>query len=796
LKPERHILQEAEVDERLIRYLLHELPSEEESEIEERYFSDSALHERLLVVEDELIDSYVGDELTTGRRERFEEWFLRLPERREKVEYARSLARYAKLAAAAAGQGINSFQTSAGKSLSPTSVGKHVPTPPAPPTQPWKWIAVGAVLVVMATAGSLFRDRLLALARNIPAIRVRERPDAIARKPVTVMIADFNNHTGDQIFDGTLESALRLALEGAGFISAYDRTKLRDLGVATTDKLDEQSAAKIALSQGLGAVVFGSLESKGSGYHLALRAVQPVTGTAMASGDADAANKDQVLFALTKAATGIRTGLGDSTSDSAQRFAMDTLTSTSLEAVHEYAQAMEAMSNGNDPDAFKGFSKAADVDPNFGLAYAGMAMAFRNMGKHEDAVKYIREAQQHIDGMTERELYRTRGSFYFITDDYQKCTDEYGALIAKYSADVAALNNLGVCYGSLRNISKALEEMGRATEILPKKATYRFNHALYQVYLANFAAAETEVQAALRMNPAYLNGYLTLAYSQLGQNQIDQAQTTYHTLEKTGVLGASLAASGFADIAVYEGRYNDAIRILEKAAETDLAAGKKDWAADKYTALAYVQTLREPNAAAVHTQVQMPRFQMSSVPLEAAAQRALDLSNSVKTRFLAARAFVEAGEIAKAKMLQSSLANEIVADPQAYAKLIEGEIALKAGDARAAVQSFVQANILLDTWIGHFDLGRAYLEVPAFPDADSEFDRCLKRRGEAMELFMDDVPTYGYFPPVYYYQGRVREGLRSAGYADSYRKYLDIRGKSHEDPLLGEVRRAAGKTPR
>jgi len=62
-----------------------------------------------------------------------------------------------------------------------------------------------------------------------------------------------------------------------------------------------------------------------------------------------------------------------------------------------------------------------------------------------------------------------------------------------------------------------------------------------------------------------------------------------------------------------------------------------------------------------------------------------------------------------------------------------------------------------------------------------------------MELFMDDVPTYGYFPPVYYYLGRVREGLHSSDYADSYRKYLDIRGKSSEDPLVSEVRRRAGR---
>ena len=75
--------------------------------------------------------------------------------------------------------------------------------------------------------------------------------------------------------------------------------------------------------------------------------------------------------------------------------------------------------------------------------------------------------------------------------------------------------------------------------------------------------------------------------------------------------------------------------------------------------------------------------------------------------------------------------------------------------------------------------------------ADSEFESLIKRRGEAMALLMDEEPTYGYFPPVYYYQGRVREQMKT-GFADSYRAYLSIRGKSTEDPLLPEVRKRAG----
>ena len=104
-------------------------------------------------------------------------------------------------------------------------------------------------------------------------------------------------------------------------------------------------------------------------------------------------------------------------------------------------------------------------------------------------------------------------------------------------------------------------------------------------------------------------------------------------------------------------------------------------------------------------------------------------SDAVKIRFLAARSFVEAGEAGRARPLIASLASELQAEPQAYAKIVEGELALKNGDPRQAIKVLTEANALLDTWLGHFDLGRAYLEAGAFIQADSEFDRCIDPPG-------------------------------------------------------------------
>jgi tetratricopeptide (TPR) repeat protein len=243
-------------------------------------------------------------------------------------------------------------------------------------------------------------------------------------------------------------------------------------------------------------------------------------------------------------------------------------------------------------------------------------------------------------------------------------------------------------------------------------------------------------------------------------------------MEKMDALGATLAAAGLADVASYEGHYADAVQILEQGVAADMAAKNTDSAAEKLAGIAQLHLLRQQKGPAV-----------------AAATNAVSISQSVPVRVLAARVLLAAGEVTRAQKLADGLESETQPETQAYAKIIRGDLALQRGDKNEAISMFTGANQLVDTWVGRFDLGRAYLEAGMFVEADSEFDRCMKRRGEALEIFQDSTPTFGYFPPIYYYQARVREGLKSPGFAEPYRTYLGIRGKAKEDPLLADISR-------
>jgi tetratricopeptide (TPR) repeat protein len=625
--------------------------------------------------------------------------------------------------------------------------------------------AVGAALVILVAAVVV-----LALRNRSAAPR-----SAVEHGPVTVVLADFNNRTGDPVFDGALERAVKLELEGAGFITAYDHSGVRGLGVKVPDKLDELAARQIAVNQGLGVVLSGALDRQGDVYELSIKATQAVTGNVIQIAEEKASGKDKILFATTKLAIAVRRALGDTATDSALRFAMETITATSLEAIHEYALGMVELSDGKQQDALNSFSKAVDIDSNFGLGYGGMAIAAKNMGQQEEAEKFIQLALGRLDRMTERERYRIRALHFDITGDNEKCVDEYTTLVTKFPSDAGGFNNIGACLVQLRKIAKATEQTRLAAAILPKRVLYRFNISVHSSYGSEFQDGEREARTLQALDPTFPYGPLALAFAQLGLGQLTQAAENYEKLNGFGKTYASRARSGLADLALYEGRFADAARMLEEGASQDLSNKYSDQAATKFAILAYTRLSQKNMKAAV-----------------SAAESALSSSKTVKVRFLAGNTLAAAGQTALAQKVAADLSKEILTEPQAYAKLIEGEILIAKGDSRGAIKPFSEANSLLDTWIGHFDLGRAYLDAGALPQADSEFEQCLKRRGEALALFLDEWPTYGYLPPLYYYYGRVREGLKSQGFAEFYRNYVSIRGKAGEDPLLADATKRAG----
>jgi serine/threonine protein kinase/Flp pilus assembly protein TadD len=596
----------------------------------------------------------------------------------------------------------------------------------------------------------------------------------VAHPAVKVLLADFQNNTSDSVFDGTLESSFALAMEGAPFISAYNRTQARKT-LTTIDPaanlLNEAGASLVALREGVNVVISGAVEKLGNGYKISCKAVDPVSSKTLGSAETETNAKSGVLQAVAQLADKMRRLLGDTTPDSSRLQQQETVTSSSLEAVHEYAVAQDLQFSGKWEEALPHYSKAVELDPNMGRAYAGMAAMSANMGRKADAEKYYQTAMAHIDRMSDREKYRTRGGYYLMTRQPDKAIQEFNALVEQYPADAAGPTNLALSYFFTRDMQKAMEQGRHSVDLSPKAVLQRTNLALYSIYAGDYTSGAKAAQEVLTTNPNSADALGALAIAQTGEGDLGSATATYKKLEALGARGASMANIGLADIAELQGRNTDAASLLEKGIAADIAAKEAGGAAAKTIALGQAYLSQGDKKKTL-----------------SAADSAIKLDQQPSVLMAAGELYVNAGDTARAAKLVTQLSVRIEPEPQLYAALLQGAISLSRGQRMEAIQSFEKAQKISNSWLGHFYLGKAYLQNGSFTEADSEFELCLKRRGEASAVFLDDVPTFRLVPPVYYFLARAQEGLKSPSAAETYRTFLKMQ-PSGSGELITDARR-------
>jgi len=630
-------------------------------------------------------------------------------------------------------------------------------------------LAASVLIIALAVVGILkFRH---------PSKESASKPVKTAQKPISVLIADFENKTDDPEFEGAFEQAFGIGLEGASFIKIYNRTRARtlmnELDSTANGKIKPDAAPLLCSREGINVVITGSIESSGSGYVFDVWALDPLSYLRLAERSKTIATRAEVLKAADSLAGELRDDLSRIPAETAQALTQETFTAASFEAMKFYAHAQDLVLAGKDDEAIQEYLKAIENDPKLGRAYAGLALVYRNRGQDEQANKHFEKAMALIDQMTDREKFRTRGAYYFLNRDSKKAIEEYSALIRQFPMDSAAHTNLPLAYFYNREMQKAFEEGHKAVEFAPRNISARYNLVWYAGGAGKFEVAEKEFQEVMKINPEFPEAQVILALIQLAQDRPREAEKTYLELSTKGARAHSLAAIGLADLALYEGRMDDARKILDEGIAADIKNKFEDEAALK--SIMRAQTF------------------LAQGRLDAAAQAADRVAASSKKGsdlFSIAEIYIQAGQLEKALKVAETLNGKLQPELQAYARLIEGEVTQKKGNILDAIDLYQKAQALLDTWLGHMALGRAYLEAKGFIEAHSELDMCLKRRGEAVSIFLDDFPSYRYFAPLFYYLGRAQEGLKSPAAKESYQKFLKIKEKGDTgDSLIADARK-------
>jgi serine/threonine protein kinase/tetratricopeptide (TPR) repeat protein len=591
-----------------------------------------------------------------------------------------------------------------------------------------------------------------------------------AHDPVSVLIGDFENRTGDPMFDGVVEQALSLGIEGASFISSYSRRDAMRAAEAIKpgSKLDEATARLVAFRENLGLAVVGAIEQQASGYHITIKGVSPgPDGDTKFTLEDDAASKADVLQTVAALAGQVRTALGDTVAP----VASDAFTAANIEAVREYAKGQEHFAAGRLAEAIPAFLAATKLDPDFGRGYSSAATAANNLGKREDAEEYYKLALARIDRMTEREKFRTRGQYYLFSRNAPKAIEEFTALVEKYPSDVQGLSNLAFAHTLLRQFDQALAIGTRVANMFPNNPLRQNNVALYAMYAGKFEDAVTGGKKATALNKDYALAYVSQGLGSEALGRYDEAAAAYKQLSTIPGWQAR-AALGLADMAMLRGRNADAAAALEPMLTAKLPALQMARVMTTLASVRLSQPGRVPDAINL-------------------AETALKLSPDPAIRFEAGRILIAAGRTARAKEIAAELSKSLSPETHAMGVTLGGEIQLIGGDARGAIQTFQQSLKIVDSWQTRYLLGRAYLVGELYTEADGEFDACVTRRGEAAAVYLDDIPTWRLIAPVYYYRGITRTAMNSAaGASEALRTFVEFKnGGDEQSPLVADAQK-------
>jgi tetratricopeptide (TPR) repeat protein len=572
------------------------------------------------------------------------------------------------------------------------------------------------------------------------------RPEAVpvTPEPVTVLIADFQNRTDEPAFAGAVEQALTIGMEAAPFITAYSRPSALALAtqLTTGKSLDDEAARLVAMREGVNVVLAGAIEPSWRGFTVTTNVVNAADGRVLGTRTASARSRDDVPSAVGTLAAEVRELLGDPTSDAARSADAETLTAASLEAVREYAIAQELAGAVKDEQALVHFQKAIALDPKFGRAYSGLALVTGRLGRDAEAEAAWKMALSLTDRMTDREKYRTLGFYYTFTRNYAKAIDTYTEFLAKYPTDTAGHNNLAISYVNTLRFAEALDEGRAVMKLNPQRVLYHTNVALYAMYAGQFDVAAAEAKAVLEKDPSAHKAYLALAAAAFAGGDADGVGDAYTRMAAAGPRGASLAALGAADFALAEGRSREAIDLLRDGIANDRATGNTAGQAAKHIALgeAYAESSDRERAVA-------------------AAQAALAASRNYPVVVSAAELLFRIGRTAEARALVDELETKLPAQPRAYARIVAAEQQLREKRYLEAIETLQATQKVLDLWLGRYVLGLAYLQAGHPAEALAELESCMKRRGEATSLFIDDMPTFRRIAALPSLLTRAQQGL-------------------------------------
>jgi len=577
----------------------------------------------------------------------------------------------------------------------------------------WKVLVPGAMVVIAALiAGGFY---------------IHSRPATPLTEKDTIVLADFANSTGDAVFDDALKQALAVQLGQSPFLNILSDRRvgetLRLMGRQPTDRITEDVARELCVRTGSKVIVLGSISNLGGQYVIGVDAINCSNGDTLAKEQEEASAKQEVLKAVGKAAASLRSKLGESLA-TIQKFDVPVeATTSSLEALKAFSMATTTFRTKGNAESIPFYKRALELDPQFAIAYAGLGLAYANLGQASLSAENVKRAYSLRDRVSEREKYRIAALYYdVVTGELEQSSQVYELWARSYPKDAVAHGNLADIYNRLGQYDKAVSQNLEANRLEPTIVGY-YNLAFNYLALNRPDDAKRVIEQAQERK---LEGdFLHYAIYQQAFVEGDRAEMERQLSWAAGKTGTEdLLLSFQSDTEAYYGFLAKARDFSRRAVDAAVRGDSKE-AAGLWQANA---ALREAEFGEIATAKQ-----------DVAA--ALALAPGRDVRLFAALTLARVGETVRARVISEELEKSYPSDTMLkvyWLPTIKAAIELKANNPANALV-FLEAaapyelgsppQFQLGTLFPVYIRGHAQLMARNGAAAASEFQKFLDHRG-------------------------------------------------------------------
>ena len=586
-------------------------------------------------------------------------------------------------------------------------------------TSPWQAVAAAAGIVAVCAA----------------AYAYLHRPPKLTEKD-TIVLADFDNKTGDPVFDDTLRQGLSVELQQSPFLTLISDARiqqlLRMMGQPKNARLTPEIAQQVCERIGSAAVLEGSIATLGSQYVLGLRARNCRTGSVLDQEQTQAARREDVLNSLSQIARRFRIKVGESLATVEKHSTpLAEATTPSLEALKAYSAAFKAILSSGAAADIPLFRRAVEIDPQFALANAHLGFAHSVRGRSILAAESTTKAWKLRDRVSGRERFFIE--FLYdrqVTGNLEKAYQTLKLWHQTYPrGDPNPLGLLGgISTNGTGRFERAIEASQGTIAADPDVHIGYGNLAISLFFLDRFPEAESALQQAYERKLKPLDD-LVMQYN-MALLEGDKAQMErVVALAKGKPLAEHRVAHAEALALARSGRLRAARLSSNRAVDLLLQEGEgAREAAATYQAARAVWEALCGNAAEG----------------QSAANAALDLSKGRDVQYAAGLALALSGQSSRSEALAGDLEKRFPEDTFVkftYASVLRALAELRQGKPADAVQRLEIAHryepaadgLSFSFYLGGlhsaYVRGEALVAARRYVEAGAEFQKILDHRG-------------------------------------------------------------------